>query len=240
MFRTFHMIRTFLSTVFLALVASSGAAQAPQQPFLNVVTLEASAAADVVADTLTVTLFTEEQGPDPGQLAVKVNARIEEGLAKAKAEPKIEARSGNYQTNPVYDRANQITGWRIRAEIVLESRDFKAIGALAGTLQPLLKLSSMTFSLSRATREAAEAKLTTEALARFQERARAIAKALGFPGHTLGQIAVRAEGPVHAPMFRAAAMGLAEGAPPGPVPIEAGKSAVTVFVSGSVVLGPAK
>lgn len=234
------MNRPLLCIAVLALVVGTAAAQTPQPPYLNVVTLEATATADVTADLLTVTLFTEEQGPDPGQLAARVNARIEEGLAKAKAEPKVEARSGNYQTNAIYDRANQITGWRIRAEIVLESRDFKAIGALAGALQPLLKLSSMTFSLSRGTREAAEGKLTTEALARFQEKARAIAKALGFPGHVLGQIAVRAEGPVHQPMFRTAAMGMAEGAVAGPVPIEAGKSAVTVSVSGSVVLGSGK
>ena len=234
------MIRHLLSSAVLALASIGAAAQPSQQPFYNVVTLEASATSDVPSDTLTATLFTEEQGPDPGQLAAKVNARIDEALAKAKAEPKVEARSGNYQTNAIYDRANQITGWRIRAEIVLESRDFKAIGALAGALQPALKLSSMTFSLSRGARETTEAKLTTEALARFQEKARAIAKALGFPGHALGQIAVRAEGPVHVPMFRTAAMGMSEGAVAGPVPIEAGKSAVTVFVSGSVVLGPAK
>ena len=234
------MTRLLLSFAILAFVAANAAAQTPQPPYLNVVTLEASATADVSADTLTVTLFTEEQGPDPGQLAAKVNARIEEGLAKAKAEPKVEARSGNYQTNAIYDRANQITGWRIRADIIIESRDFKAIGALAGALQPLLKLSSMTFSLSRGAREAAEAKLTTEALGRFQDKARAIAKALGFQNHALGQIAVRAEGPVHTPMFRTAAMGMAEGVPAGPVPIEAGKSAVTVFVSGSVVLGSGK
>lgn len=236
------MIRRFSIAVAIALAVSGAAAQTGQPPFYNVVTLEASATADVASDTLTVTLFTEEQGPDPGQLASKVNARIEQALAKAKAEPKVEARSGNYQTSPIYDRGSQITGWRIRAEIVLESRDLKAISALAGQLQPLLKLSSMTFSLSRRAREAAEATLTNEALARFQEKAGAIAKALGFPGHALGQISVRTEGPVmHTPMFRAAAVGMAEGAaPPGPVPVEAGKSAVTVFVSGSVVLGPAK
>ena len=234
------MKRPLLCIAVFALVVGAAAAQTPQAPYLNVVTLEATATADVTADLLTVTLFTEEQGPDPGQLAARVNARIEEGLAKAKAEPKVEARSGNYQTNAIYDRANQITGWRIRAEIVLESRDFKAIGALAGALQPLLKLSSMTFSLSRAAREAVEAKLTNEALAKFQDRARAISRALGFQSHALGQIAVRAEGPVHTPMFRTAAMGMAEGAVAGPVPIEAGKSAVTVFVSGSVVLGGGK
>jgi predicted secreted protein len=226
----------------LALVATSAVAQMPQQlPLYNVVSLEASATADVPADTLTVTLFTEEQGPDPGQLAARVNARLDEALAKAKGQPMIQARSGNYQTNALYDRANQITGWRIRADVVLESRDFKAVGAFAGSLQPLLKLSSMTFSLSRTARESAEAMLTTEALARFQEKARAVAKALGFPGYVLGQIAVRSEGPIHAPLqMRMAALAAGDGVAGGPVPVEGGKSAVTVFVSGSVVLGSGK
>ena len=239
------MIRLHSIPLFALIVFAVGAAAQSLQPppFFNVVTLEASATADVPADTLTATLFAEEQGPDPGQLAAKVNARIEEALAKAKAEPKVEARSGNYQTTPVYVRGNQITGWRIRADVVLESRDFKALGALAGQLQPTLKLWSMTFSLSRRAREAAETTLTNEALARFQERARATAKALGFPGHSLGQITIRTEGPAQpVPMFRTAAAGMAEGLPPppGPVPVEPGKGSVTVVVSGSVILGPSK
>jgi len=233
-------MRRNLLVAVLALAAASAFAQAPQQPFFNVITLEASATADVPTDTLTVTLFAEEQGPDPGQLATRINVRLEEALARAKKEPKIEARSGNYQTNPTYDRANQITGWRIRADIVLESRDFKAVAALAGALQPALKLWSMTFSLSRGAREAAEAALLTEALGKFQEKARAVAKGLGFPGYALGQIVVRSDGPVHAPVaFRGVAMSaMADAAPP--VPVEGGKNAVTVTVSGSVVLGPGK
>ena len=239
------MIRTCSAVVIALGLSALGAAAQPMQPppFYNVVSIEASATADIPADTLTATLFTEEQGPDPGQLAARVNSRIEEALAKAKSEPKVEARSGNYQTTPVYDRSNQITGWRIRADVILESRDFKAIGALVGQLQPTLKLWSLAFSLSRSAREAAEGKLTNEALARFQEKARGIAKALGFPGHSLGQINVRTEGPVQpVPMFRTAAAGMAEGMPPppGPVPVEPGKGTVTVVVSGSVVLGPPK
>ena len=232
---------TLLITV-LALTAATALAQAPQQPDFNVITLEASATADVPTDTRTVTLFVEEQGPDPGLLAARVNARLDEALARAKKEPKVEAHSGNYQTNPTYDRANQITGWRIRADIVLESRDFKTVAALAGALQPALKLWSMTFSLSRGAREAAEAALLTEALGKFQEKARAIAKGLGFPGYVLGQIVVRSDGPVHAPVaFRGVAMSaMADAPPPAPVPAEGGKNAVTVNVSGSVVLGPGK
>src|SRR6186997_2155446 len=163
-------MRTLLSILAFIAATSAVAQMSPQQPFFNVITLEASATADVPTDTLTVTLFVEEQGPDPGALATRVNARLEEALARAKKEPRVEVHSGNYQTTPVYDRANQITGWRTRADIVLESRDFKAVSALAGALQPGLKMQSMTFSLSRSAREAADAALLTEALARFQEK----------------------------------------------------------------------
>jgi predicted secreted protein len=235
-------MRPILLFTLLALAAPTVMAQAPQQPFFNVVTLDASATTDVPTDTLAVTLFVEDQGPDPGQLATRVNTRLDEALARAKKEPKVEARSGNYQTNPVYDRANQITGWRTRADVILEGRDFKTVGTLAGALQPALKLGSMTFSLSRAAREAAEATLLTEALGRFQDKARAVAKGLGFPGYVLGQIVVRSEGPTHAPVaFRGVAMAaMADGAGSAPVPVEGGKNAVTVYVSGSVVLGPGR
>src|SRR5215471_10431447 len=201
------MMKLFLLSVFTAFSCSANAlAQPPQPPFMNVVTLDASATAEVPTDTLTVTLYTEEQGPDAGQLAAKANARIEEALAKAKAQPRIEAHTGNYQTNAVYDRANQVTGWRLRADLILESRDFKAVAALA----------------------------------RYQERARAVAKALGFQNYTLGQIVIRNEGQFPVPiMYRSAApMAISESAAPPPVPVEGGKNSVTVVVSGSVILGP--
>ncbi len=226
--------------VLAAAMAASAAAQPSQQPFFNVVSLEASATAEVPTDTLTITLFTDEQGPDPTVLATRVNARLEQALAQAKSEPAVEARSGNYQTSPVYDRANQITGWRIRAEMTLESRDFKAAGTLASRLQPAMKLSAMVFSLSRAAREKAEGALLTEALDKYRRKAETIARTLGFPGYTLSQIVVRSDGPIIAPMpYRGVAMAaMADGAGPPPVPAEGGKNAVTVTVSGTVVLGP--
>ena len=226
--------------ILLLLVSATATAQVSQQPFFNVVTLDASATAEVPSDTLTITLFTEEQGPDPTELAAKVNTRLEQALAKAKSEATVQAHSGVYQTNPVYDRANQITGWRIRAELILESREFKAVGVLAGRLQPAMKVSAMMFSLSRATREKVEASLLTEALGKYQDKARVIAKGLGFPGFTLGQVAIHSDGPPMQPVaYRRVAMAaMADAAPP--VPTEGGNNAVTVSVSGSVILGPGK
>lgn len=231
------------SLIALMLLASVAAgAETSQQPFFNVVSLEASATAEVPTDTLTITLFIEEQGADPSDLAGRVNTRLEQALAKAKSETAVETRSGNYQTNPLYDRANQITGWRIRAELTLESRDFKAAGALASRLQPAMKLSAMVFSLSRAAREKAEAALLTDALTRYQGKAQVIARTLGFPGYTLGQVTVRSDGPVFQPVaYRGMAMSaMADAAPAPPIPVEGGKNAVTVSVAGSVILGPGK
>lgn len=228
-----------LLLLFLPLAAAAQSSPNPQ-PFFNVVTLETSATSEVPSDTIAVTLFTEEQGPDPAQLAARANARLEQALATAKAEPGVEARSGAYQTMPLYDRASQITGWRVRAELVLEGRDFKVVSALAGRLQPSMKLAGMSFSLSRAARERTESSLLTDALHKFQAKADAIAKTLGFPGYTLGQIVVRSEGapPIQPIAYRAMAQ-VADGGGP-PPPMEGGKNAVTVVVSGSVVLGPAK
>ena len=47
-------MRPNLLVTVLALAAASAFAQAPQQPFFNVITLEASATADVPTDTLTL------------------------------------------------------------------------------------------------------------------------------------------------------------------------------------------
>jgi len=222
-----------------AVLTPEAPAQTPAQPFFNVVTLDAAASADVPTDTLTMVLFTEEQGPDPAAIAARVNARLDQALASARAQRGVEARSGSYQTNPVYDRGNQIAGWRTRAEIIVESRDFKAVGALAGSLQPAMKLGSMSFSLSRAARESAESALLGEALARYQEKARSIAKALGFPGYVVGQITVSSDGPAPPiPRPRMAMSAMAEAGPP--VPVEAGTNTVSVHVAGSVVLGPGK
>ena len=70
-----------------------------------------------------------------------------------------------------------------------------------------MKLGGMAFSLSRAAREKAEASLVADALHSYQAKADAIAKTLGFPGYSLGQINVRSEGPTFQPVaYRAMAV----------------------------------
>ncbi len=78
----------FFTLVALALSSLAAFAQpGPLPPYQNVVTLDGSATAEVPVDTLTVTLFTEEQGADPAELATRANMRLEQALARAKGEP---------------------------------------------------------------------------------------------------------------------------------------------------------
>ena len=80
----------------------------------------------------------------------------------------------------------------------------------------------------------------TDALGRYQDRAKVVAKALGFPGFTLGQITITSDRPPMVPVaYRRTAMAaMADAAPP--VPTEGGNNTVTVSVSGNVILGPGK
>jgi predicted secreted protein len=215
-------MRRFLFLWVFCLIPAFASAQQATQPPLNLINFETSATAEIPTDTLTMILAAEEHGLEPSELATKVNAKLEQALSQAKAQRGVRARSGNYQTTPIHDRGGQLTGWRVQGEIILESREFKTLGALAGKLQPMMKLTAMNFSLSRATREEAEARLLNEALTKFQTKAKQIAGTLGFPGFTLGQVHVRSDSPIRPPVpMRMQAM---EAAAVGPFPPKAGRT----------------
>ncbi|HVO87475.1 MAG TPA: SIMPL domain-containing protein [Casimicrobiaceae bacterium] len=226
-----------VSAILLLLAWPAIAAAQWGPPPMNQVTLSANAMSEVPSDTVTAVLFVEEQGTDPAEVANRVTAKLQDGFAKAKADPKVEAKSGGYQTYPVYSQQNQITGWRTRAELIVESKDFKAMGVRIEELQRTLKLAQMSFSLSHEARDRVEAQLTTEALARFRDKAKVVATAMGFGGFDLGQISIQNDGGAPPVPIRSGLM-LAQRAEAAPVPVEGGKTTVTVTVSGSVVLVP--
>ena len=74
-----------------------------------------------------------------------------------------------------------------------------------------------------------------QAVARFRSRAGELAKSFGFNGYTLREVSVHAQEPGVPPRPRMLAME-AKSAADAPVPVEAGKAAVVVNVSGSVQL----
>ena len=103
----------------------------------------------------------------------------------------------------------------------------------AGELASQMQVQNIAFSLSRETRLAAEQKLADQAVAAFRDKAQATTKLFGYSGYTIREVSLNESGGVMPMprMYAAKAMSDSAGAP---IPVEGGKSQVTVSVNGSV------
>lgn len=220
--------------VWGALAQPVAVAAAPQ----NVVQLTASASVEVAQDWLTLTLSTTREGPDADTVQAQLKEALDSalGLARQQARPgQLDVRSGNFHLSPRYNRDGRITGWQGSAALVLEGRDFGRIAALAGRIQSL-SVAGVQFSLSREEHGRAEGQVQAAAIERFKAKATGIARDFGFTGYGLREVSVQANDQEFAPRPRMLAMQARATAADAPVPLEAGRSTVTVTVSGSVQL----
>jgi predicted secreted protein len=221
-----------------ALVSVAATAQTVAPP-MNVMSLSASASAEVTMDLLSVTLSTTREGPDAGTVQSQLKQALDAALAEARrvAKPgQLDVQTGNFSLYPRYAAKGGITGWQGRAELLLEGRDTQAIAQLAGRIQTLT-IGRVAYGLSREARERVEADVTAQAITRFRERALAHAQQFGFSGYTLREVQV---GSQDAPMFASAPpmrMRTAAASADEALPVEAGKATVTSTVSGSVQMG---
>lgn len=222
-----------------ALIAFSGAsraleaAPAPQ----GVVNLSASATTEVARDTMTVTLSATRDGADASAVQTALKQALDTALAEAKkaARPgQVDVQTGNFALFPRYNKQNTISGWQGNAELVVEGRDMQAIAALAGRISTMT-IARVDYGLSRELRTKTEAELTAQAIANYRARAADAAKQFGYGGYTLREVSINSgesRPPIPAPRMRAMAAPASDEA----LPVEAGKSAVSVSVSGSVQL----
>ena len=89
---------------------------------------------DVENDRVTAVMNMTAEKRKPEELADVINTAMKWALEQARASDKVKARSGTYQTYPVYE-AKKIVRWRGRQELQLESGDVDQISRLIGVLQ---------------------------------------------------------------------------------------------------------
>lgn len=222
------------AVAFIAWLAVCPAIAAAAGPTL---TLDASARASVPNDEMVVTLAVERDGPQPGPLNESVVAQLNAALADARAVEGVRARLGQVWTQPNVGRDGRPAGWRVRGEVVLESTRLQAVAQLGGRLAERMQLAGVSFRLSAERRRAEEQRLVAEAVQAFRTRAAEAARAFGFAGYELKEVALRSGG-APGPRPMAMARGQAEVAASAPLPTDAGDSDVVVGVSGSVELRP--
>ena len=134
---------------------------------------------EIENDLLIASLYTQEEALQQNQVAERINATMQWVLDITDEERSVQMQTTQYNTYPVSDRNNRLTGWRGRQGIRLQSTDVETLTRLLGALQQKLAIESMTYGISKASRSAAEESLITEAITQFQKRAELITSEMG-------------------------------------------------------------
>jgi predicted secreted protein len=177
--------------------------------------------------------YFEASSAQPAELAKRVNATLATALATAKGHAEVKVRTGATQTYPVYAKNSRtIESWRMRSELLMESRDAAALSELLGKLQATLAVGNISFAPAPETRRTIEDDTAIDAIANFTNKAGRYAGALKKRYRIVSMNIGGQDAAPPAPTFRAMAMA-AESAP---MPVEAGESQITVTVSGQIEL----
>ena len=128
--------------------------------------LQATASSEVKQDTVRIALAAEVEGRTSRLRAKAQCAAGRRGQAGARHQG-VEVRTGNYNVWPNTGSKGKIAGWRGQGSNP-GVQDFEAAAALASKLSDKTAISSISFSLSRAAREAEERKLLKEAAQAFR------------------------------------------------------------------------
>ncbi len=205
----------------------------PTKPTGTLIDFRVDVQKSVANDLGRATAYAETNGADPADVAHKLKTIIGDGLAIAKAQPGIVVKSGATHTYPIYAKnGRNIESWRMRSELLLESRDAAALSAAVGKLQgSTLAVSNLNFSPAAETRRQVEDEAALEAIEAFRAKAARLAAAMK-KSYRIVRMNIGSSGQTPQPMYRAAAM-QAEAAP---MPIEAGESNIGVNISGQIEL----
>jgi predicted secreted protein len=227
------LIRTAFAVVALVMALAVQAQQSADPTRYNSVDLQADAQREVPNDLVSASLYVEMNDASPARLADALNRALNDALAAAGEFKTVRAHSGGSRTMPVYDRTQRLTGWRGRAELRLESRDFAAAAVLIGKLESSLQLGSIGFSVAPEARKQVQDELIAEAIGAFRARADIVRRTLDGRSYKIRRMNVNAGGVQGPRPLIAAARPLAAEAVAAPQ-LEGGTSQIAVTVSGTI------
>ncbi|MCO8043018.1 SIMPL domain-containing protein [Acinetobacter bohemicus] len=228
-----------LSSIILAGTLATTAFAAPNESLnYNVINLSADARRDISNDEMHAVLYLEKSHKQPAQLASLINQLMNQAMVTARKYPTVKIETGAQSTYPIYDNDNRkLKEWRGRAQVRLESTDFKATSQLIAELQQNFQTESINFTVSDAKRKKVENELMVEATKNFQQRAQALTQAWNKPGYQLINLNLNTNNYTPQPMPRIAMMKAA--APADAITeqqMAAGESQLTVSANGTIQL----
>ncbi|MFC6052205.1 hypothetical protein A6M14_01675 [Acinetobacter sp. Ac_877] len=233
-------MRYFYTTLALALTTAISApafAQDNNALNYNVLNIQAEASREISNDEMTAVLYIEKSNKQPAQLASEINQLMTQAINTAKKYSQIKFETGSQSTYPVYDNDNRkVKEWRGRAEIRLESKDFKAASQLISELQQNFQTQSINFNVSDSQRKKVENELMVEASKNFQQRAQSLAQAWNKSSYQLININLNTNSYSNRPVPLMAIMKAASADVIPEQEVASGESQITVNANGSIQL----
>lgn len=199
-----------------------------------VVDLNAEASRLAPNDLARAQAYIELGDSTPSALAKKVNVIMQSALTTSRPYTTVKVRSGNTSTYPVYGKNGRtIESWRMRSELLLESKDQAALSELLGKLQNDLAVGQLTLQPSEETTRQTENEAIADGIAAFNARAKIVADSLGKSWRVLHMNVNHTGGmPTPRPMMMRSKAVMAEAM--ADMPVEAGESRVAVSISGQI------
>jgi len=227
---------TLSSLVLASLLSSPAFAQQTEQMNYNLVNVQAEATRQISNDEMHAVLFIERSKKQPAELSALITQLMNQAIATAKKYPQVKVETGAQTTYPVYDNDSQkLKEWRGRAEIRLESTDFKAVSQLISELQQNFQTQSIEFTVSDTKRKKVENELMVEASKNFQQRAQMLSQAWNKTGYNLVNLNLNTNNNYPQPVMMRANMAKFAGAEAADAQnVAAGESKITVNANGSI------
>ncbi|MEB5929510.1 SIMPL domain-containing protein [Acinetobacter schindleri] len=224
------------SLILTGTLASTAFADQNELLNYNIINISAEASRDISNDLMHANLYVEKSNKQPAELAAQINQLMNQAINAAKKYPSVKIETGSQHTYPVYDNDNRkLREWRARAQVRIESTDFKAASQLIAELQQNFQTESINFSVSEAKRKKVENELMLEASKNFQQRAQSLAQAWNKAGYQLVNMNINTNNSGYPPVPRMAMAksAYAEAAIPDQE-MAAGESKMTVSANGSI------
>lgn len=228
-------VRLLLTVPILSLAVIDHTSAAEEALRYNQIHFQVERSRPVENDRMQAVLSVTAEDENAARLADQINRTTAWALQTAKAQRKVEVRTANYQTYPVYDK-NKIRRWRGTQQLVLEGSDFTALSNLVGQLQERLQVTTINFSLSPVQRAAAEDELITQALEAFKQRGELVRKQLAAKGYRIVNVFVDTGAAQPVPIVRRAAAMASAAEAVAPPAVQGGTSTLTVTVRGVIEL----
>lgn len=203
----------------------------------NLVNLQVEVSRSLANDVLNASMFIEDNDANPSKLAERVNTQLNAAMTTAKAYKTVKVATGALQTYPIYSDKNKLVGWRTRASLALESKDFAAAQKLLGELQGRLQIENVGFSVSTELRSKQENELIGQAFAAFRERAQLVQQGLNGKGWKVVNVTLANTGS-ELPRFDAYNAKRAVMASAAAPELAAGESEIRLQVNGMIQVTP--